>query len=93
MSSKTALPKDSIPTAGAVTNGQARLIQRTAQRRFRWRGDWSIALVLFILGFLTFIPLIMLLELSLKSQQQMADAMWLPAWPLYFKNYRSKKST
>jgi len=29
----------------------------------------------------------MLLELSLKSQQQMADAMWLPAWPLYFKNY------
>lgn len=56
-------------------------------RAFRWRGDWSIALVLLILGFLTFVPLIMLLELSFKSQQQMADAMWLPAWPLYFKNY------
>lgn len=87
MQSKTALPKDSIPTASAVTAGQAILVQQTAKPRLRWRGDWSIALVLLILGFLTFIPLIMLLELSLKSQQQMADAMWLPAWPLYFKNY------
>jgi ABC-type glycerol-3-phosphate transport system permease component len=44
-------------------------------------------LVLAILGFLTFVPLIMLLELSFKSQQQMADAMWLPAWPLHVQNY------
>lgn len=87
MQSKTALPKDSIPTASAAAAGQATLVQQTAKPRFRWRGDWSIGLVLLILGFLTFIPLIMLLELSLKSQQQMADAMWLPAWPLYFKNY------
>ena len=87
MQSKTALPKDSIPTASAVKAGQATLVQQTTKPRFRWRGDWSIGLVLLILGFLTFIPLIMLLELSLKSQQQMADAMWLPAWPLYFKNY------
>ena len=87
MQSKTALPKDSIPTASAVKAGQATLVQQTTKPRFRWRGDWSIGLVLLVLGFLTFIPLIMLLELSLKSQQQMADAMWLPAWPLYFKNY------
>jgi ABC-type glycerol-3-phosphate transport system permease component len=40
-----------------------------------------------VLGLLTFVPLIMLLELSFKSQQQMADAMWLPAWPLHFQNY------
>jgi multiple sugar transport system permease protein/raffinose/stachyose/melibiose transport system permease protein len=46
-----------------------------------------LAAVLSVLGFLTFVPVLMLLQLSLKSEQQMADAMWLPAWPLRFANY------
>ncbi len=93
MQSKTALPKDTrsiraqaISPRATATQAEA-IRQHSTKRGFRWRGDWTIALVLLFLGFLTFIPLIMLLELSLKSQQQMADAMWLPAWPLYFKNY------
>ncbi|MCX6046533.1 MAG: carbohydrate ABC transporter permease [Chloroflexi bacterium] len=61
--------------------------QHTANSWFTFHGDWPIAIILTILGVLTFIPLIMLLELSFKSQQQMADAMWLPSWPLYVKNY------
>ncbi|CAN5840752.1 carbohydrate ABC transporter permease [soil metagenome] len=61
--------------------------QHAANSWFTFHGDWSIAIILTILGVLTFIPLIMLLELSFKSQQQMADAMWLPSWPLYVKNY------
>ncbi len=61
--------------------------RHTASRWLTWNSDWPIALVLLILGLLTFVPLIMLVELSLKSQQQMADAMWLPTLPLYLKNY------
>ena len=57
------------------------------QRRFRISRDWSIALVLSILGFITFIPLIMLFELSFKDEQQMAVSQWLPAWPLHLRNY------
>lgn len=87
MQSKTALPKERLPAAGPLASGQSAVRPQPSKRRWRWRSDWSIALVLLILGFLTFVPLLMLLELSLKSQQQMADAMWLPAWPLYFKNY------
>lgn len=55
--------------------------------RFRFTSDLGITIVLGILGLITFFPVIMLLELSFKSMQQMADAMWLPAWPLYFQNY------
>lgn len=57
------------------------------KRRFRIRQDWIIATILSILGLLTFVPVIMLLELSFKSQQQMADSMWLPTWPLRLANY------
>ncbi len=81
MTSKTVL---SNPTV-AVQTQTAQL--RTTRRWFSFRGDWPIAIILGILGVLTFVPLIMLLELSFKSQQQMADAMWLPSWPLYFQNY------
>lgn len=83
MQSKTALPKNPLPIAE-----QTDMVRRhTASRWMTWNSDWPIAIVLLILGFLTFVPLIMLLELSLKSQQQMADAMWLPTLPLYLKNY------
>lgn len=83
MQSKTALPKNTLPIAE-----QTEMVRRhTASRWMTWNSDWPIAIVLLILGFLTFVPLIMLLELSLKSQQQMADAMWLPTLPLYIKNY------
>jgi len=81
MTSKTVLPKPTLPV-------QTQAEQRhTANSWFTFHTDWLIGLVLAILGVLTFIPLIMLLELSFKSEQQMADAMWLPSWPLYFQNY------
>jgi ABC-type glycerol-3-phosphate transport system permease component len=80
MESKTTLSDMALPLAAPSEE-----IQRHSMGGRR--ADWPLALVLGILGFLTFVPLIMLLELSFKSQQQMADAMWLPAWPLYFKNY------
>ena len=83
MQSKTALPKNPLPIAE-----QTAMVRRhTASRWMTWNSDWPIAIVLLILGLLTFVPLIMLVELSLKSQQQMADAMWLPTLPLYLKNY------
>lgn len=83
MQSKTALPKNPLPIAE-----QTDMVRRhTASRWMTWNSDWPIAIVLLILGLLTFVPLIMLVELSLKSQQQMADAMWLPTLPLYLKNY------
>src|SRR5512134_2302449 len=58
-----------------------------SRRRFGRRGDLPIILVLGGLGFISFVPIIMLLQLSFKDMQQMADAMWLPAWPLHLKNY------
>jgi ABC-type glycerol-3-phosphate transport system permease component len=56
-------------------------------RRPSFRSDRIITTILVVLGFITFLPFIMLLQLSLKSEQQMADSMWLPAWPLKFTNY------
>jgi ABC-type glycerol-3-phosphate transport system permease component len=56
-------------------------------RRVRMPRDLGINLTLGILGFLTFVPVIMLLELSFKNEQQMAVAQWLPTLPLYLKNY------
>jgi ABC-type glycerol-3-phosphate transport system permease component len=50
-------------------------------------GELLPPITLTILGFLTFVPLIMLLQLSVKSEQQMADSMWLPTWPMRFQNY------
>ena len=60
---------------------------RSSVRRWRIKSDWVISLVLGILGFLTFVPVFMLLELSVKDMQQMAEAMWLPTWPLHWVNY------
>lgn len=81
MTSKTVLPETRIPV-------QTQTEQRHAANSwFTFHSDWLIGITLAILGVLTFVPLIMLLELSFKSEQQMADAMWLPSWPLYFENY------
>jgi ABC-type glycerol-3-phosphate transport system permease component len=52
----------------------------------RWR-DLPIILILSVLGFLTFVPVLMLIELSFKTQQQMADSMWLPTLPMHVVNY------
>jgi ABC-type glycerol-3-phosphate transport system permease component len=57
------------------------------KRRFRISRDWFIILLLSFLGFITFVPLIMLIQLSFKDMQQMAVNQWLPAWPLHFRNY------
>lgn len=56
-------------------------------RRSPFKFQWGIVIVLSFLGFLTFLPVIQLLQLSFKDMQQMADAMWLPAWPLHANNY------
>lgn len=58
-----------------------------AGRKGPFRLQWGLIIVLTFLGFLTFVPVIMLLQLSFKDMQQMADAMWLPALPLHFNNY------
>lgn len=62
---------------------------RTIPHRRRWRftGQTGIVVLLTFLGILTFIPLLMLIQLSFKDMQQMADSMWLPVTPLYAKNY------
>ena len=70
-----------------ITEISAPSIVGAAQRRRRISRDLPIAIVLSILGFLTFVPVLMLLQLSLKNEQQMADAMWLPTLPLRFSNY------
>jgi len=57
------------------------------RRRFRIHGDVVLSIILGILGFLTFVPVLMLLQLSLKSEQQMADSMWLPTLPFRWVNY------
>jgi len=57
------------------------------RRRFRIPSDWVLSIILGLLGFLTFVPLLMLLQLSLKSEQQMADSMWLPTFPFRWVNY------
>jgi ABC-type glycerol-3-phosphate transport system permease component len=51
------------------------------------RGNWTVAIVLLVLGFITFVPVLMLLQLSFKDMQQMADSMWLPVFPLHPNNY------
>ncbi len=57
------------------------------RRRFRIPGDVVLSIILGVLGFLTFVPVLMLLQLSLKSEQQMADSMWLPTLPFRWVNY------
>jgi multiple sugar transport system permease protein/raffinose/stachyose/melibiose transport system permease protein len=52
-----------------------------------FKENWFVLLTLIILGFITFIPVLMLLQLSFKDMQQMADSMWLPIFPLHLKNY------
>ena len=49
--------------------------------------DLLIGLILGIAGFITFIPVILLIEFAFKSRQQMADARWLPTLPLHFENF------
>ena len=61
--------------------------RRTPKRRFHIKRDWAISALLLVLGFVTFMPVIMLLELSFKDEQQMADTMWLPTWPFHTRNY------
>ena len=74
-------------TGASVTSQAKAMTMVVPKRRFRIQRDLIIGLVLGILGFVTFVPVIMLLQLSLKTEQQMADAMWLPTLPLRFRNY------
>lgn len=64
-----------------------RTVRRRSGRRFRTSGDWLRAGILGVLGLITFLPVIMLVELSFKDHQQMATAMWLPTLPLHTQNY------
>lgn len=76
---------DTVTARQSVSRTKA--AQAVSGRRFRIKRDWMIAAILGVLGLLTFVPLLMLLQLSFKNEQQMADAMWLPAWPLQVSNY------
>jgi multiple sugar transport system permease protein/raffinose/stachyose/melibiose transport system permease protein len=71
----------------SVVTPVVRPTSRAAGRRSPFRFQWGIVITLSVLGFLTFVPVLMLLQLSLKDMQQMADSMWLPAFPLFFNNY------
>lgn len=75
-----------VETAGAVPAKKA-ILRPTSRRKFRWKSDWTLSVILSILGFLTFVPVLMLLELSFKDDQQMATSMWLPVLPLHILNY------
>lgn len=77
-----------MSSSRALQPAPTRLLETTADRRkVRISNDLKIGLVLLTLGFLTFVPVIMLLQLSLKTEQQMADYMWLPTWPMHFASY------
>jgi multiple sugar transport system permease protein/raffinose/stachyose/melibiose transport system permease protein len=58
------------------------------RRRSSLSSDVWLSIVLGVLGFLTFVPVLMLLQLSVKTEQQMATHMWLPTWPMKFGNYQ-----
>jgi ABC-type glycerol-3-phosphate transport system permease component len=71
----------------SMQNGTTGSAIRPARTVRRWGRDVLIISILSILGFLTFVPVLMLIELSFKTQQQMADSMWLPTFPLHVANY------
>ena len=58
-----------------------------SRARLRLPKDLGTIVALSFFGFLTFVPVIMLLQLSFKGQQQLAEHMWLPALPLHLENY------
>ena len=63
-------------------------VARVSRPRRRARGsDVGLGIVLGLLGFLTFLPVLMLFQLSVKTEQQMAEHMWVPTWPMKFGNY------
>ena len=74
-------------TATDLPTGVARADTMPLPTRSRLSGQWVPIVVLSVCGFLTFLPVIMLFQLSFKSEQQLADHMWLPALPLQLTNY------
>jgi ABC-type glycerol-3-phosphate transport system permease component len=72
-------------TATQVSQSRPQSVPR--RRRIRIPGDVVLSIILGLLGILTFVPVLMLLQLSLKSEQQMADSMWLPTLPFRWVNY------
>ena len=75
-----------MSTNAAVDSKGSRVTLRT-KVRFPLFENPGIVITLGILGFITFLPLLMLLILSFKTEQQMADAMWLPSFPLRLGGY------
>lgn len=75
-----------MQTTTAIPERQA-TVTVGAKGKFWLPADLGLVLILGTLGFLTFVPVLMLLQLSFKTEQQMADAMWLPILPLHFENY------
>ena len=64
--------------------GRAMVIPKA---KLRISENLGLIVVLSLCGFLTFLPVIMLLMLSLKTEQQLAEQMWLPTWPLQWRNF------
>ena len=53
-----------------------------------WKSDWPINLILGLLAFLTYVPLVLTLVNSFKDRQQFFTQFWLPTWPLHLENYQ-----
>jgi ABC-type glycerol-3-phosphate transport system permease component len=64
----------------------APLVAAQSQSR-RWRRDWPLNLVLAVLAFLTYVPLVIVLVDSFKDTRQFFTEFWLPALPLHAENY------
>src|SRR5690348_13305051 len=57
------------------------------QQGRRWRRDWPLNLVLGVLAFLTYVPLVIVLVDSFKDTRQFFTEFWLPSLPLHPENY------
>lgn len=49
--------------------------------------DWHLNLVLGILAFITYVPLVVVFFNSFKDTRQFFTQFWLPQWPLHFESY------
>lgn len=49
--------------------------------------DWPLNLILGILAFITYVPLVVVLFNSFKDTRQFFTQFWLPQWPFHFEGY------
>jgi ABC-type glycerol-3-phosphate transport system permease component len=52
-----------------------------------WQRDWPLNSILFFLGFLTYVPFVLVVINSFKDTRQFFTQFWLPTFPLHVENY------